>query len=104
VTTTYRKLRSGVWGLRVEGSTWPGAVVTVVKRSGETKTERVGRVLWAGEGVSLCTIKRDEPPAWEKGYDENRSTNCSRCCYVPGERTAQLWEDCSYCGTEPVYV
>lgn len=52
---TCTKLRDGSWGLRGANLT-PGATVTVAKKSGETKTETVGRVLWTGNGVSLATI------------------------------------------------
>jgi len=54
--TTYTKLRNGSWGVRVQGSVSAGQTVTVAKRDGSTKTETVGRVLWTGQGVSLCSI------------------------------------------------
>ena len=54
--TTYTKLRNGDWGLRIDGSVEAGATVTATKKSGETKTERVGRVLWAGNGITLASI------------------------------------------------
>ena len=56
---TYTKLNSGDWGIRVAGaSVAPGATVTVAKKSGETKTETIGAVLWTGNAVSLCSIAR----------------------------------------------
>jgi hypothetical protein len=54
---TYAKLRSGNWGVRVEGEVTPGQVVTVTKKDGSTRTETIDRVVWSGNGVSLCTIK-----------------------------------------------
>lgn len=53
--TTYTKLRDGSWGLRGDGLA-AGAKVTVTKKSGESKVETVGKVLWTGNGVSLATI------------------------------------------------
>lgn len=52
---TYTKLRDGSWGLRGSGLVASRSVI-VTKKSGETKTETVGRVLWTGQdGVSLAT-------------------------------------------------
>lgn len=61
---TYTKLRDGSWGLRGPAAALkPGASVTVAKRSGETKTETVGRVLWTGDGVAMTTIAGGSAPA-----------------------------------------
>lgn len=56
MNATYTKLQSGEWGIRVTGTVSPGVTVPVSKKSGETKTETVGKVVWSGNGVSLCTI------------------------------------------------
>ena len=53
---TYTKLKSGEWGVRVNGSIRTGDKVTVVKKSGASKVETVARVLWTGNGVSVCSI------------------------------------------------
>lgn len=52
---TYAKLNSDEWGLRGPNLV-AGAVVTVTKKSGETQTETVSRVIWRGNGVALATI------------------------------------------------
>lgn len=66
MNATYSKLKSGEWGLRVtDGTPEDGDVVTVTKKSGEQRQERVGTVLWRGEDVTLCTIRR--------GNDEERA-------------------------------
>jgi hypothetical protein len=57
-TATYTKLKSGDWGIRVQGIVRAGDKVTVRKKSGESKVETVEKVLWAGDGVSLCMIRR----------------------------------------------
>lgn len=57
---TYTKLRSGGWGARVTKST-PGLladhdILTVTKRSGETKAERVERVLWQDDASAIVSL------------------------------------------------
>jgi hypothetical protein len=60
---TWTKLKSGEWGIRVEGKATAGQSVTVRKRDGSTSTVSVGKVIWTGNGVSLCTVgsERREP-------------------------------------------
>lgn len=55
MSATYTKLKDGTWGLRIVGAIT--ATVTVRKKSGEEKQERVGRVLWSGNGITLATIQ-----------------------------------------------
>lgn len=55
---TYSKLKSGDWGVRVEGLVRPGAAISVAKKDGATKTETIANVLWTGGGISLCAIER----------------------------------------------
>ena len=54
---TYAKLKNGDWGVRVQGVTTVGATVQVTKRDGSSKTETIAKVLWSGEGISLCAIR-----------------------------------------------
>lgn len=68
---TYAKLNSGEWGLRVPGRPREGQQVTVQKRSGESRAETIGKVVWSGNGFSLCTIEasnRQSPRATERTY------------------------------------
>ena len=58
---TYTKLRSGEWGIRSTAKIESGQMVTVTKRDGDTKTERVARVVWSGGGVWLATIGASAP-------------------------------------------
>ena len=53
---TYTKLKSGEWGIRVQGSARVGERVTVTKKSGESKMETIGKVIWSGNGVTICAI------------------------------------------------
>lgn len=84
MSTTYTKLRDGSWGLRINNNAHvvAGQTVTVTKKSGETKVEQVGRVLWSGDGVTLATIL----------------TGSS----VRGSSTKRTWTGCS-CGSVEEY-
>lgn len=56
-TATYKKLSSGDWGVRVQGTAPSvGAEVVVEKRDGTRKTERVAKVVWQGADAALCAI------------------------------------------------
>jgi hypothetical protein len=57
---TYTKLRNDTWGIRVQGTAVPGDEVEVTTKAGETKKEVVERVLWEGDGVTICAIVRAE--------------------------------------------
>ena len=57
---SYTKLRSGDWGIRVEGRVSVGQDVVVTKRDGSRQTATVERIVWSGEGVTLCSIRRAE--------------------------------------------
>jgi hypothetical protein len=62
MSATYTKLKSGEWGIRVtEGTVTEGQTVTVTKKSGETKEEVVAKVVWSGNGVTLCAIRASAP-------------------------------------------
>lgn len=54
-TATFTKLRSGGWGVRVEGGVLPeGARVDVQRRDGSTKTVTLGRCVWASDDETLA--------------------------------------------------
>jgi hypothetical protein len=57
---TYTKLRNDTWGIRVKGPAVPGDTVEVTTKAGETKKEVVERVLWEGDGVTICAVVRTE--------------------------------------------
>lgn len=55
-TATFKKLRDGSWGIQGHGLV-AGNTVTVTKRSGETTTGTVGRVLFtAADGFQIATF------------------------------------------------
>lgn len=55
---SYTKLRDGSWGVRVQQAAAPtsGVTITVTTKAGAVKTETIGRVLWSGNGVHICTV------------------------------------------------
>lgn len=73
---SYTKLRDGSWGVRADGAVKAGQSLTVTKKDGTYKVERVSRVLWSGadsrtgETVSLCEVVKTLPPvpARSNGY------------------------------------
>jgi hypothetical protein len=56
IECTYRKLRSGAWGICGKDLE-SGARVIVRKRSGQTRPVIVGQIVWTGpDGTTLATI------------------------------------------------
>jgi hypothetical protein len=90
MSATYTKLKSGEWGLRIEGTAKPGETVTVRKKSGEQETRTVGKVVWSGNGISLCTVAG--APAARPGSRRPRSRGGEVCqeCGKPGRLVTDL--------------
>lgn len=92
--TTYAKLKSGDWGVRIQGTAQEGDCVTVTKKSGETKQETIEKVLWTGNGVSICAIRQARRGGYNTGYGtrrRRRQDDCDCDC-----------EDCRYgCRCDP---
>lgn len=57
-TGTFSKLRSGDWGVRLEGDAEPGDRITVKKKDGSTTSAKLVRRVWNDKGVSLWEIGR----------------------------------------------
>jgi hypothetical protein len=57
------KLRSGSWGARVNGPAAVGDIVTITTRGGKTWDAEVTKVVWTGEGVSVCATAATAPVA-----------------------------------------
>jgi len=72
---TYTKLRSGAWGVKLTGiaGTVP-ATVTVTKRDGSTKVERIADVVWKGDGAMICTLAASSPARPATGRSRTEST------------------------------
>ncbi|MGH8519867.1 MAG: hypothetical protein ACREU9_00175 [Gammaproteobacteria bacterium] len=71
---TYTKLRTGAWGVRVNGNPKKGDRIAVTKKSGETKTETIGNIIWSGDGITLCAIEpsTSESSSRGKNYDPQK--------------------------------
>lgn len=83
MATTYTKLRDGSWGIRSTETLTAGRGVTVVKKSGECKTETVGKILFAKEGISIATIATTcTERQYDAGYGRGRKVR-SACCGYP---------------------
>lgn len=66
---TWTKLKKeNTWGLRIEGSVAEGEVVLVSRSNGSKSRETVGKIVWAGNGVTLATLgpKPAKAPKAEK--------------------------------------
>lgn len=72
---SYTKLKSGEWGVRATGERISaGQSVSVAKKSGETRRETIGRVLWQGDGITLASILQSSG-----GTAYRRSGGCKGC-------------------------
>ncbi len=89
-TTTAKpaKLRNGSWGARVASETiQAGDTITITTKAGKTWDAEVVKVVWHGDGVSLCTTESVSPrPEARRGPPE---------CEVCGYRRAHLAHDLS---------
>lgn len=103
MAATYTKLKSGNWGIRVVGSVRDGQSITVTKKSGETKTETVSRVVWSGNGITLAAIadSRGSYTGSRSRYSSHSdyidSHRCSSCHHT-GDECADLDCTCRTCG------
>ena len=80
VTASYTKLRSGNWGIRINGAAQAGDRVTVTTKAGATKSETIARVIWAGNGVAICAIIDRARPAARSWGNRGEWTGCSMGC------------------------
>ena len=79
---TYTKLRDGSWGVRVIGAAvTAGQSLTVNTKAGEAKGETIDRVLWSGDGASICSVVA------------RKRHSCSECFgwIEPGESYERVW-------------
>ncbi|MGH9440200.1 MAG: hypothetical protein ACRD22_20605 [Terriglobia bacterium] len=88
--TTWHKLKNGTWGIRADGVLTPRQQITVTAKSGRTETVTVERVLWHGNGISLCAVVA-KPRA-------NRHQNYHRRCASCGHTEDECSEMDCVCG------
>lgn len=97
---SYTKLKSGEWGVRVEGTAKAGQSVTVRKKDGTSKQETILRVVWTGNGISLCAIAQRQPATSGRsgGYSRGYSSEyCGGICPVGGHRCSAKEGPCHDC-------
>lgn len=86
---TYKRLRDGDWGVRVEGAASPGQTVLVEKSDGTAERRTVSRVLWSGKDykskaqVSICAIM--QKPERRSRFSAGRCSGCGG--------TLEMWMD-----------
>ena len=56
----YSKLKSGEWGVRLEGSAKTGDIINVVRKDGKVKPEKLGKLVWEGGGAQLYAIDKGD--------------------------------------------
>ncbi len=87
------------WGIRIDSiGIQPNQNVTVTKKDGTQKMETVGRVLWTGNGVSLCSIVKSSSPNASRssgGGRVGRGTRTGCSCGSVEEYTKD--SDCRSC-------
>jgi hypothetical protein len=88
-TIGYKQLRDGTWGLSGVNLV-SGTTVTVTKRSGETKREVVGTIVWKGaDGFCYTTIATEQSapaPAPKARSTSSRSTSTRRSSRRSGKQ------------------
>lgn len=92
MNATYTKLRTGEWGVKISGvstpvSFTPNYSVTVTKKDGTQKSERIAKIVWQGEGVAVCAITKQATT-----YTVNRNSDV----YV-GRNGNEMVRGCSAC-------
>ena len=100
---TWTKLRDGSWGLRSDAALESGATVTVTKKNGTSSPATVGNRI-ASDGATwwLYTVAA-APKAAKSDESSSRGRGCSHCRQT-ASRNTQIWEECEYCGNEPIYI
>lgn len=95
---TYTKLKSGDWGIRVLGVVAEGSSITVTKKSGETRTEVIRKVLWFGNGISLCAIGGAGADNGRGGTGARHSSRGTRTgCSCGSVEEFERASDCASC-------
>ncbi len=111
--TPARIHRTGEWGARIEGVSplhpiLEGILLTITTRAGKSWQARVGEIVWESDDGSVVVVTttplRSQGRATSRDPSAPRSSSgCTHCRWTPA-RTTQLWEECDYCGHEPVHM
>lgn len=90
-TATPTKLRDGSWGATVKStSIKTGDTVQITTRGGKSWTARVSRVVWSGNGISICaTASLDRPARSSRSSSNYSDVYCGYPCPVTGVRCCE---------------
>jgi hypothetical protein len=95
---TYTKLRNGNWGVR-GFRLLAGITITVTKKDGTVKTEKIDRILWQGDdGMCLATIIASEPSYDRRSSSKESNSGRCRACGGPIVNTSYQHAMHGYCG------
>ena len=91
---TPAKLRNGSWGARVQGRVSAGDSVQITTKAGKSWTATVSKVVWSGNGVSICATESSGSRGSRGGYS---SMYCGYPCPVTGRRCCAANGPCHDC-------
>jgi hypothetical protein len=87
-----RKLRDGSWGIAVQGAVQVGATVTVRTAGGKEWQATISRVVWTGDGMSICATSSSSGGARSRSPQRGGS----------GRNARGTWTGCP-CGSVEEY-
>jgi len=82
-TATPTKLRDGTWGARVRGTAAAGDTVTITTATGRSWDAQITRVVWSGEGVSICATSSLDRGASRRGMGPGHGRAAHVAGYAP---------------------
>lgn len=91
------KLKNGNWGAKARGKVREGDMVQITTKAGKTWAARVAKVVWSGNGVSICATENSGGGSRRRA--SNGECQCGACDdllsfgYRPGQRIR-----CEECG------
>ena len=86
ITASPTKLQSGAWGAKVQSETvQAGDTVTITTRAGKSWDATISKVLWTGDGVSICATESNGSSS-SRPRRRGRSCACDDDCCASGCR------------------
>jgi len=101
IPATPTKLKNGDWGARVASSNVrEGDIVRITTRGGKTWEAEVLKVVWSGEGVSICATSRNiarRSTASRAGHSAPRNSGTPTGCRCGSVVEYSKPTDCWHC-------
>lgn len=97
INATPTKLRSGNWGARVQGRVHEGDVITITTRAGKSWQAEVAKVVWSGNGVSICATESAGPRRSGRRASQYANGYCYYPCPVSGRKCCPENGPCHDC-------